>query len=266
MVNFKMMAPSALAQRVSKIKSATVVLGFSGLAALAVQMPVHSASTVVINTKGPNTVFGNGLVPPDFRFESEGPDVISLTFSNPLALGVDSRSRTVPLGTLTLPGGGTCLGGSRGVNHAHVCGNLPEFSSTPQIDSIQLVFDQSVYVKSMTITARSQIYDNTIDNSVTSFWSGSSGTTASFDYAVNTITDQVVNSTFRVKDYSSTFGTFVALAGQPITVSSSFTNNIDYWITSIEVQRVPGPLPVLGAASAFAWSRRLRRKTQYIAK
>jgi hypothetical protein len=258
-----MMASLALAQRVSKVKSATVVLGFSGFAALALQLPAHSASTVVINTIGPNTVFGNGLPTQTFSFESGG---IGLTFSNPLALGVDARSRTVPLGTATLPTGGTCLGGSRDVNHNHVCGNVPESSSVPQINSIQLVFDESVYVRSMTITARSQVDDNTVDNSVTSFWSGSSGTTASFDYAVNTINDAVVNTTFRVKNYISPFGTFLALAGQPITVSSTFENNIDYWIKSIEVQRVPGPLPVLGAASAFAWSRRLRRKTQYTGK
>jgi hypothetical protein len=253
----------ASVQRVSKVKSVTVVLGVSSLAALSLQLPAHSAGTVVIDTKGPNTVFGNGLPTQQFSFESGG---IGLTFSNPLALGVDSRSRTVPNGTTTLPSGGTCLGGSRDVNHNHVCGNLPESSSAPQINSIQLIFNESVYVRSMTITARSQVDDNTVDNSVTSFWSGSSGTTASFDYMVNTINDTVVNTTFRVRNYVSPFGTFLALAGQPITVSSTFNNNIDYWIKSIEVERVPGPLPVLGVASAFAWSRRLRRKTQSTTK
>jgi len=248
---------------VGKAKSVSVALTLSGLATLAIQLPANANSVVTINTTGPNTVFGNGQPDTSVSFAAGG---IGLTFLNPLASSSNTLSRRVPVGTPTLPDGGTCLGGSREVNLSHVCGNLPGNSTTPQIDFIQLVFDQDVYLKSMAITARSQDLDGTVDNSVNSFWDSASGSTAAFNYSVNTINDAVVHNTFRVKNYNSTFNTYVALAGQPVTVSSTFTNNIDYWITSIQVQQVPGPLPVLGAASAFAWSRRLRRKTQSIAK
>lgn len=244
-----------------KARSASVAFAFAGLAVLAVQAPAHSAIT--INTRGANTVFGNGQLVDSYSFAAGG---IGLTFFNPLASSVDTLSRTVPLGTPTLPDGGTCLGGSREVNLSHVCGNLPEHSTTPQIDSIQLVFSEDVFLKSMAITARSQVLDRTDVNSVVSSWNSASGSTATFEYAVNTIHDAVVHDTFRTQNYNSTFGTFLALAGQPITVTSAFTNNIDYWMTSIRVQRVPGPLPILGVASAFAWSRRLRRKALSILK
>jgi len=248
---------------VDKAKSVSVALTLSGLATLAIQLPANANSVVTINTTGPNTVFGNSQPDTSVSFAAGG---IGLTFLNPLASSSNTLSRSVPVGTPTLPDGGTCLGGSREVNLSHVCGNLPGTSTTPQIDFIQLVFDQDVYLKSMSITARAQDLDGTVDNSVNSLWDSASGSAAAFSYSVNTIEDAVAHNTFRVRSYDSTFNTFVALAGQPVTVSSTFTNNIDYWMTSIQVQQVPGPLPVIGAASAFAWSRRLRRKTQSIAK
>jgi hypothetical protein len=241
----------------SKARSFTLVLACSGLATLAIQSPASSA--VTIETRGPNTVFGNGQIVSSYSFAAGG---IGMTFLNPLAGASNTLSRTVSVGTPTLPGGGTCLGGSREVNLSHVCGNLPENSTAPQIDFIQIVFDQDVFLKSMAITARAQTFDQTVENSVSSLWQSESGSTATFNYSVDTLEDSVVHDTFRTKNYNSTFSSFVALAGKPVSISSTFTNNIDYWITSIQVQRVPGPLPVLGVASAFAWSRRLRRKTQ----
>jgi len=54
--------------------------------------------------------------------------------------------------------------------------------------------------------------------------------------------------------------------GTPFSAGSSFTtiNGTDWSPTSnapyFYLQEVPGPLPILGAGSAFAWSRRLRRR------
>lgn len=52
---------------------------------------------------------------------------------------------------------------------------------------------------------------------------------------------------------------FLASANAPITVS---TNDPDGYglvqINQFTVEYVPGPLPLLGAAAAFSWSRRLR--------
>ena len=52
---------------------------------------------------------------------------------------------------------------------------------------------------------------------------------------------------------------FLASANAPITVS---TNDPDGYgilqINEFTVEYVPGPMPLVGAAAAFSWSRRLR--------
>jgi hypothetical protein len=58
---------------------------------------------------------------------------------------------------------------------------------------------------------------------------------------------------------------FSAAANQPIFVRTSATFNSEletglFRINSFTVQEVPGPLPLFGAASAYGWSRKLKRK------
>jgi hypothetical protein len=47
---------------------------------------------------------------------------------------------------------------------------------------------------------------------------------------------------------------FFALTGGPSSEAGSFR------INNFQVEQVPGPVPVLGAAAAFGWSRRIRKK------
>jgi hypothetical protein len=58
---------------------------------------------------------------------------------------------------------------------------------------------------------------------------------------------------------------FVVEAGAPLTISSVgsvFSSNQagSFRISNFTVQEVPAPLPLLGFAGAFGWSRRLRKK------
>jgi len=61
-----------------------------------------------------------------------------------------------------------------------------------------------------------------------------------------------------------TFNSPVTLnQGQEIIFSGSGTNSA-LRLQSLTIEDVPGPLPLLGAAAAFGYSRRLRRKTNRI--
>lgn len=50
-------------------------------------------------------------------------------------------------------------------------------------------------------------------------------------------------------------------AGQTVVLSGSGNHNSSIRVQSFNFEEVPGPLPLLGAGAAFAWSRRLRNKT-----
>ena len=48
-----------------------------------------------------------------------------------------------------------------------------------------------------------------------------------------------------------------------MTIETSFIQgSLDYWMQNLNVEAapVPGPLPLLGVGSAFAFSRRIRRR------
>lgn len=52
---------------------------------------------------------------------------------------------------------------------------------------------------------------------------------------------------------------FIASANAPITVSTNDLNGRGLvQINQFTVEYVPGPMPLVGAAAAFSWSRRLR--------
>ena len=61
-------------------------------------------------------------------------------------------------------------------------------------------------------------------------------------------------------------GNYLVARGTPVTLSTSSVVFADGFlggavrISDLQVEEVPGPLPLLGAASAFAYSRKLRKK------
>ncbi|MEB3266236.1 MAG: hypothetical protein VKN13_06435 [Cyanobacteriota bacterium] len=248
---------------ISRLK-APVLLGLAGVA-MAAAAPAQALTT--INTVGVDKTFGD-IAPAVATSNSFTADGITATFFNPNRNGANAVSRTVDAATITLPGGGTCLGGSRPAGSVLVCGN-PVGTPIPQINSIQISFDKDVRIKSISGYARSNILDGDPQvNSVTSTWTNGLGASQVFTYSVDTASAAVSIGNFRETPFTSTFGSFVAKAGTPVTVASAFplvpgtstTSAIDYWVGSIDVEQVPGPLPILGAAASFGWSRRLRRR------
>lgn len=249
--------PTNCNKRSAKI---VIALAIAGSACLAASSPAQAA-IVDIDTFSnsadaasptPDAIFGTGspgsglsISASTFTFQDSG---IQVTFSNPQA-ATDAVSRT----NSTL---GTCIGGNRPATSA-VCGNAP--TPLPQLDSITLTFNQAVQLISTSGVLRSVTENYNGDNKVTSFWQ-TLGSSASFDY---TNPPNVGGSGFYANAYSSNFTNFLVNANTPVTITSTFTEGyMDYWMQNLRVQSVtvPGPLPILGAGSAFAFTRRIRRR------
>jgi len=203
----------------------------------------------------PSPIFSTDYIGPSLSFKKGG---VKLTISNPLGVaGAASVSRSNP----TL---GTCLGGNRPTSIV-TCGNEGEDAS-PQISSIRLKFDKTVKLISTSGVLRS-FFDEigTADPVVESTWTSQSSTD-SFLYE-NTIPTQGSGSF--TNSYASMFSNFIVSADTEIVVSSMFSDknrtspgNLDYWAQTLEVEAVPapGPLPLFGAAMAFSWTRRIRKR------
>ena len=244
-----------------------VAMGLAGLA-VAAAAPAQAMVTT-INTVGDDKTFGD-IAPAVETINTFTAGGITATFFNPNRNADNAVSRTVPAGTTTLPGGGTCLGGSRPATSVLICGN-PAGTPTPQINFIQISFDKAVRIKSISGYARSNVFDGDPQvNSVVSTWSNGTGSLETFTYSVNTSSAATSIGNFRINPFTSTFGGFKVNSGAPVTISSLFPDvpgtstpsAIDYWVASIDVEEVPAPLPILGAAASFGWSRRLRRRIQ----
>lgn len=221
-------------------------------------LPANAA--IVINTTTPTGIFGD-VATPTRQFSSNG---VNLTFFNPSSPNATTVSRTVALGSSSLPSGGTCLGGSRSSVSNAVCGN-PAGTPNPQIDSIDFKFNTDVNITAITIKARADTADGTPLNTVVSTWDSGFGSPTPFTFTVNTASADVSAGDFRITNYNPVFTPIFAKAETAVNVSSLFTlGNLDYWIDSMTVEYVPGPLPVLGLGSAIVWSRKLRRKAKQI--
>jgi hypothetical protein len=232
--------------------SAGALVATSGASALAASITINTRAGLPngVDSAVTDAVFGDGqpatglsLYGPTFSFQNGG---VTMTFSNPKK-GIDPE---VSRSTAAL---GTCLGGSRSAAGLAVCGNNP--AVIPQLNSIQVSFNQAVRLLSTSGITRGPLG---AEANVQSIWnSGLSAQTFNYNRPVTTSTN-IVN-------YASSFTNFVALAGTPITITSNFVGDVDYWMQNIEFEtvnpdEVPSPLPLFGAASAFAWSRRVRRR------
>jgi len=205
----------------------------------------------------PSPIFSTDYIGPSLSFKKGG---VKLTISNPLGVaGAASVSRSNP----TL---GTCLGGNRPTSIV-TCGNEGEDAS-PQISSIKLKFDKTVKLISTRGVLRSFFNEiGTAAPVVESTWTSQSSTD-SFLYE-NTIPTQGSDLSF-TNSYASMFNNnYIVSANTEIIVSSIFSEknltspgNLDYWAQTLEIEAVPtpGPLPLFGAAAAFSWTRRIRKR------
>lgn len=218
-------------------------------------------ASIIINTTTTPGTFGNSSPATTKQFTNNG---LILTFLNPASPNATTVSRTVGSGAGSLPSGGTCLGGSRlNVSNA-VCGN-PSGTPSPQINSIDFKFNSDVNITAFTIKARADIADGTTLNTVVSIWDSGFGAPTPFTFTVDTANASVSAGAFRITNYSPVFAPIFAKADTSVNVSSVFTlGNMDYWIDTMTVEYVPGPLPILGLGSALVWSRKLRRKSRQV--
>jgi hypothetical protein len=246
-------------------KSSTLTcLAVSSVACLAVSSPAR-AGLVIFDTfsnsadspaQTLDSIFGSGdpvsgltKSGTSFEFRDSG---IQVTFSDPQEFSTDRVSRT----NSTL---GICLGGNRLASVA-VCGNSP--SSQPQLNKIALKFNKAVELVSTSGVMRSVAGDNQGDARISSIWE-TVGSSATFSYS-NPPSN--IGNPFYTNPYSSTFSKFIVAANTPLTVTTNFQTGeyVDYWMQNLQVQAVeasvPAPLPLLGAGSAFAFTRRIRRR------
>jgi hypothetical protein len=202
----------------------------------------------------PSLIFQADYIGPSLLFEKGG---VKLTIANPSWASGSSVSRS----NQTL---GTCLGGDR-PNSIVVCGNEGT-NTSPQIASIKLKFDKSVKLISTSGILRSFFAEiGATDPQVTSTWT-SQAFTSDFTYE-NTIPTSP-STIYFTNPYASTFNDdFIVSADIEIVVTSTFAGNVDYWAQTLKVEPVPapapaapGPLPFFGAATAFGWSRRIRKQ------
>lgn len=245
-------------QIVIKPLNGMAVVGAAG-AFLAVSAGSPARALTTISTVGVDTTFGD-IAPAVATSNAFSAGGITATFFNPNRGGANAVSRTVDAATVTLPGGGTCLGGSRPSGSVLVCGN-PLGTPSPQFNSIQISFDKDVKILGYSGVARTNTLEGSQVNTIQSTWSNGFGASRTFTYTVDTAKASVSIGNFRETPFTSTFSGFLVKAGTPVSVATAFpTGSADYWVNSINVQQVPGPLPILGAAAGFGWSRRLRRR------
>jgi len=165
--------------------------------------------------------------------------------NNGIGLTVSNASGTslpgAPINTNTL---GLCSYALVGTSHGRCA--LAE-GSDAELTGYILTFDTSVFIDSVFVSQFAGLSDGSfqiINNSTSELVSFSSTGTIAFT------------------------GDFVAAANAPITVVTDGTplaaNGGNFRINNLTVTEVPGPLPLLGVGAAFAYSRKLRRKTQSI--
>jgi hypothetical protein len=238
------------------------LLAFALTCCVTAALPQGVQAAVVIKTSGSDFRFGTG---PDAQgatntFSNGG---FSITFSSPSSANPSTVSRTIDGSGVfaSVPGGGTCLGGSRPAAAVAVCGNSVSNSIAPQFTSINISTNRALFVKGFTVVARASIRDGTAFNQVRSTLSNGLGSIGQFDFAVDTTVDTPSYGHFYVRQYTQALAPFFVAPSNPLTLNSSFTAGyMDYWVSSVTVEDVPGPLPILGAAVAFTWSRKIRRK------
>jgi hypothetical protein len=124
----------------------------------------------------------------------------------------------------------------------------------PAINGFTLTFDKSVYLTSLDILRPGGTFTGILD-----FSSIDNARQLTFSNPTGGETSSGV--TFTTLNFATPF---FARANTPIVFSSadsivSTTSASGFRINNLSVD-VPGPLPVLGVAATFAWSRRLKKK------
>ena len=201
------------------------------------------ATGVVLSTASPGHAFVNFSLEESSPFNTpsaqytEDSSGINLTIDN--AVGTD------------LPTAGGIVGNAAGlcsfIQNANDSGGfrcgynaLSGATASSSLTSFDFTFSSDVFLRSFNVSAL-----NGVNSALLSFGAQNFNITST-----------------GVQNFS---GNYLVSQGTPVTLSTSsvvFADGLGgaVRISDLQVEEVPGPLPLLGAASAFAYSRKLRKK------
>jgi hypothetical protein len=207
----------------------------AAFALMAIANPAKAVQPVTFTTTSVNPENNSSKI-----FSSD-PSAVTFSVSNPNpAFNSVGGVNTTSSGLCAWAQVGTQAGSGR-------CGfDVDNGFSGQTLNLLQGVFDKSVILKSFSI---GQVAAGTSGGQIT-FLNGP------------------LQETFNISgtgsyDFSSSFE---IAAGDSLSIltkgTTSSANGGLFRINSLNVEDVPGPLPFLGAAAAFGWSRKLRQKTK----
>jgi hypothetical protein len=205
-------------------------LGAAMVASL-VTVPANAATVFTFST---DSVVNYSSSP---AFTSSG---INASISSPV--GTDTPSGAL----FNTNSSGLCSFFDNNSSSVRRCGSTDPRGGTNSstLTGFSLQFDKPVFLQSFDIANSNNISSGSIQ-----FSSGSNSKLFNFTGD----SSQAFDSVFEVGANTEIVVTTSGLFADPST-SGAFR------ITNFQVQEVPGPLPVLGALSAFAWSRNLKKK------
>jgi hypothetical protein len=175
------------------------------------------------------------------------PSGVTFTVTNP-----NPPSGTVTVGGVNTNGDGLCAWAQVGTTGGRCGFNVSDGFSGQSLTQLQGTFDKRVILTSFTIGA---------------FSAGNSGTTLKFESGMLSEMFTIANTSPTTYSFTTPFE---IAAGDSLDIISTGSNTTGtnggfFRISSLEVNDVPGPLPLLGGAAAFGWSRKLRKKTKVAA-
>ena len=176
---------------------------------------------------------------------SSTPSGVTFTVTNPSPVfstvgGVNTNSQ------------GLCAWAQVGTTGGRCNFNVNDGFSGQSLTQLQGTFDKRVILTSFTIGA---------------FSAGNSGTTLKFESGTLSEMFTIANTSPATYNFTTPFEIAEGDTLDIISTGSNTTgtNGGFFRISSLEVNDVPGPLPLLGGAAAFGWSRKLRKKTKVVA-
>jgi len=189
----------------------------------------------------------------------------AFNFSNVPAVNANSQTFTDAGISLTVDNPVTGFtGGGVNTNASGLCAWLQN-SSNLGMPGKRCGYVDGTSAQSATLTGLTFTFDQRVRLKSFDFssLSGTSSATLTFSQGSKSAAFTVSGTVPSPRTFSPAF---TVEANTPLTLTSSgvvstTTISGEMRINGLEVEAVPGPLPLFGAAAAFGWSRRLRRRT-----
>lgn len=218
----------------------------SGVLLLGALQPAHSAAVYTFRTNPAQTSLTRDFVAGGIKLtvnNAQGNNILTALNNNGQTGGVNTDVNN-----------GLCVALFAGFNIGK-CQYTTDTAGDPTLTGLTFTFDKPVYLKGFDV-----LKVGGVEKGELAFTSGSFQ--KEFEFLNPGGADTANGDVFASFAFNNTF---VVEAGAPLTISSLgtvFSSNQagSFRISNFMVEEVPGPLPLLGFAGAFGWSRRLRKK------